>query len=389
MFSFDEELFTTASAKISSSIDGLEGLKGIVDAINSFSLDCDFKDNLNTIISSIDTIMSIITELNVDVKRTKYLYELSNEQFLLYKSLFGRLYPHEDSKDIFKMILEMSTSPFSYLPGQYGGDQSNPIKLYEQYILNKDQMSESERKKAEIIIELFNKKGIVNENEIDYLLIYTRNSSCGFVVVANILCDLYKNKPEEFEKIYGYPLYYKTDSEFRYNYEAIIVDTFLSSNDSKLNSVVTDESSFNKLIVTLGGVAYDTSVRVDNMLTLVRNYFPDITGVTAKRDISVNTYREYMENSNYDYACIAVRRFTLKPYGNNQSTENYYCDGGHWMSITGLSSDNHFIVSSWGKEWELVNGTPYIKNKEWIFIQPEHENDGGLVFFKVGDINGE
>ena len=55
------------------------------------------------------------------------------------------------------------------------------------------------------------------------------------------------------------------------------------------------------------------------------------------------------------------------------------------MQIVDISQDNHFVVASWGQEWELTDYSPYVEDKKYLFIQPKNENDGGLVFFKVGD----
>ena len=78
-----------------------------------------------------------------------------------------------------------------------------------------------------------------------------------------------------------------------------------------------------------------------------------------------------MESGNYQYASIAVSKYKLEPYGINPE-KAYKSNGGHLMTITGISENGNFIVSSWGFEWELVEGQPYISNQ-----------DGGLFLIHV------
>ena len=62
------------------------------------------------------------------------------------------------------------------------------------------------------------------------------------------------------------------------------------------------------------------------------------------------------------------------------TVNDYISDGGHWMRIKGITEDKHFIVTSWGDEWELLNYSPYLEGKTLFFFQPKNDNDGGLIF---------
>ena len=87
----------------------------------------------------------------------------------------------------------------------------------------------------------------------------------------------------------------------------------------------------------------------------------------------------------YTGACIAAYRFELKPYGSNTETENYVAnqesEDGHWMTITGVSENGNFIVSSWGQEWELLSSDVYATFPV-DGVQNENRDDACLVFIK-------
>ncbi len=380
MFSFDEELFNNAYEKILDAQVKGEDVKNTCNLINNFDVACDFKSKIEDIIFSLAKLLNTITELSDDMKLVKYLYELSNDQFYLYKTLFQR---EGSSEDFFKLLLEMSTSPYSCLLGQYGGNQNGPRDLFYKYVLHRNEMSDVEIQKFNSMIEILKKRGIVDANEIDYLLMYTKNTGCGFVVVANLLCDLYKDNPDDFEKKYGYPLYYKKDGVLYYNYESIIVDAFLQYNEEKWNIIANhshQDSFFKQWYLSIGGfdLENNTSLNFNDMGSIVHSYDSNIDYVVADGDMTIETYRKYINSGEYDYACIGVYNFKLIPYGMNSNVFNFYCSGGigHWMSIVDITPDNRYIVSSWGKEWILDGGV----------VQ---QGSGGLVFFKVGDIGNE
>ena len=115
----------------------------------------------------------------------------------------------------------------------------------------------------------------------------------------------------------------------------------------------------------------DATVSVDR--EEMEEFFYEIAGPNCEYasvdDVSVDTYERMMEYG-YDYASIALHNFTLKPYGTNPRPSETV-DGGHWMSIIGISENGNYIVSSWGYEWEIVGCTP--------------KDVDGLSFYKVGE----
>ena len=140
------------------------------------------------------------------------------------------------------------------------------------------------------------------------------------------------------------------------NYDYMLVDIFARSNIPRKSSYTVQASEYEKVMQN-AFLGQKVSVEI------------------LPRDISINSYKTAMESGKYQYASIAVSKYKLSPYGNNSEKE-YYSSIGHFMTITGISENGNFIVSSWGYEWELIEGTPYTSKQ-----------DGGLFLISIGDDN--
>ncbi len=245
------------------------------------------------------------------------------------------------------------------VPGFYGGSQGtlNSLrmkKLFSTITIGIVSMSDYEKRHLNTYYEILNKYGISKKTDQTYMMVMIEDHGCGFVTMANIIADFYKDNPVEFERIYGFPLYdTNEDGNKVFNYDYILLDIFLK------NKTKDDKQ-------------YD--VRTSNYEEILRNSFPSqtVSVQTTPRDISIETYKQYIKSGNYQYASIAVSDYSLKPYGNN-TDKAMSSKGGHLMTITGISENGNFIVSSWGKEWELTKGTPY-----------NSFEDGGLFFITIG-----
>jgi len=375
MFVFDEDLFNKAFLKITTAKSDLMKTILSMDKLSISSLDSQDQIEFKRIHNDLQ---AILMNLNVMIYRSEKIKcatsFLANNRFSSTDLTLSALY---------------NSLVFKHSDNLYGSDQRSAYLLYEKYILDKDSLNEDELQKIKSIILLFEKKGITDENQIDYLLNVSANSGCGYSIIVNIICDLFKDSPEQFEKEYGYPLFYEAGEDYLFNYEALFTDIFLNLNSNELTKIANDDDSVARVLTNLGLSIYGTDVKFDDMA----KYLNTVSGTNFNasihlRDNSIKTYKQHVMNGDYDYAAIAVYAYTLKPYGSNPNKELYKGEGGHWMQITGISKNNHFIVSSWGESWELINSSPYFLDKSFIF-QPKSEDDGGLIFFKVGDINGK
>ena len=174
---FDEELFTTASVKISSSIDELEGLKGTVDAINSFPLDCDFKGEITSIVNGINTIQNTLNELVEDINKTKALISLMSSNAFVSGNM--------DIKTLFT-LKELFES------GLFGANQSGPIMLLEKANSDYESLTDIEKKQYADLMLILEKydyitnEGVWNHTMYDFIL-SSQQGGCGFAANANII----------------------------------------------------------------------------------------------------------------------------------------------------------------------------------------------------------
>ena len=362
MFSFDEELFTTASAKISSSIDGLEGLKGIVNAINSFSLDCDFKGEITSIVNGIITIQNTLNELEEDVNKTKALISLMNS------GAFGS--GNIDINTLFA-LKELLDS------GLFGANQSGPILLLEKASNDYESLTDIEKQQYADLIAVLEKyefittEGVWNHSMYDFML-SSQQGGCGFAANTNIIIDMYskmENGEELFYQKYDFPMYYTdTSGEKHYNYDTLFASHFLSSMDRfsrqiipgvdiyipsfwpKWNTSMIDSFVGGTVPVVGGKMSGVGGTTTFQRVNALKYEFSDMSMDTTEYMMQGNISQYSNEYSNHDYTVVLAHdKFTLTSVEGVSKTY----DGSHFMSITGVTSDGKYIVASWGNQYIL------------------------------------
>ena len=235
------------------------------------------------------------------------------------------------------------------------------------------------------LVDVFNSHGVNDIVDIYMICKKAAEQGCGYAAIANELYDTYKDNPERFEQVYGYPLYHTDEyGNTIYNYESIFMDAYLTAQDYGIIDKIDTSTeqgliSSNYAVVSLRDdylgpllttmlakdPQYSGLTTADSRLVYV-NYQPEERNINNREDVTyssdlyshestVELYKKYID-AGYDSAIIAAYDFTLKPIGNNvTTTKDIHCDYGHWMQITGVSENGNFIVSSWGGQYELVN----------------------------------
>ncbi len=349
MFSYDEEQFLKAKNFF---VEVDESLKSMGD---SFSLGTITDSEITSGISQLQSQMSGVCE-NVsfvidEIKKVEDIIEY-------YNSISDSKINDKDS------TLFDGISLSDIISNLYRSDQRDAFRLFNKYAHN-DELTDSQKRNINTFLQLFNNYNVTDNRVIASLLNQSSRQGCGYSVVTNILVDLYKNKPDDFKEKFGYSLFQDDiDEKGRINYDCIFVDTFLKSN---AESIIGLNNRQNGIFFT------DYSVTFEEMGETLANVLGDTAEAvvqTCPNDISVETYEKAMSEG-YDYAAIAVKNFDLMPYGDNPEVP-VHNNGGHWMSVLGVSEEGNAIVSSWGYEWELQGGET-----------ENGENDGGLVFFDI------
>ncbi len=378
MFTFDEELFELAGKDFLLAKEMLQKKQTELTDISYQIEDDDIKNDFQEVINDMNKVEEKLEELEENQQRTKSVID----------SIAAKHKEKVEKDKLLRYELDDSfyTEIYSKLEGMYGANQSAPFWILLNYLLSPNSLKEIDKEKAKDMFELFIDHGHTVESTMVAYLDLMRTQGCGYINITNTICDIYKDKPEEFEEIYGYPLYYEDENGDKiYNFETIVTDLFLRNHKN-----LQEEKYFYSI-----GFATEEPISMEKALkTLVPELNFEVK--VMSRDCSIDTYKEYMEEGNYQYAYIAVHSFELRPC-NNTEEENFVATGGHWMPIIGVNENNHYIVASVGKPWELIRSSPYIYDDKSFFLgefegyqgigEELDEHDGGLIFIKVGDKN--
>ena len=372
MFSIDEELFTNASNKISNALEEIEDLKPVINTLNDYSFNCEFKGEIANIINNIILIEKELNNLVDNTSKTKTLIKLMDDPTLnieknfinnplILKNLakWGQLFISNTNIDILNSPGNLHDTSL------YGADQSGAISLLERGNNDYDSLTEVEKKQYSDLMmvlekyDFISKEGNWNQSMYDFM-ITSEQVGCGFAANTNIIIDMYlkmENGEARFYEKYGFPLYY-TDSfgVKHYNYDTLFANHFLSSIDNFSKQVIpgvdieipTFWSKWNPSVINyfLEHSGGQTDFMTINSL---KNEFPDMTMNSVEYSFISDIKPYISEYSNHNYTVVRAHEFTLTSM---DGIETSYT-GGHFMSVIGVTDDNKYIVSSWGESFIL------------------------------------
>ena len=154
---------------------------------------------------------------------------------------------------------------------------------------------------------------------------------CGYVALANTLFMEYANRPQDFERTFGYPMFKDGDL----NYDRLILDIYAT----------TDKAGFNDRDDGLPNGTVDDS-RAHIVEHFLRDKGVDVE-TEANADVTPENFREISENGGY--VILGYRHGNMYDENGNR----YYIDGGHAITVTGITEDGRYIVSSWGEKYYI------------------------------------
>ena len=154
---------------------------------------------------------------------------------------------------------------------------------------------------------------------------------CGYVALANTLFMEYADRPGEFERIFGYPMYKNGDL----NYDRLILDIYAT----------TDKAGFND------GSNGRPQGTYDSTRAMIMQYFLKDKGVSvtteANVDVNAHNFRSITESGGY--VILGYRNGNMYDENGNAHPIN----GGHAITVTGVTDDGRYIVSSWGEKYYI------------------------------------
>lgn len=226
-----------------------------------------------------------------------------------------------------------------------------------------------------------------SQTEIAKLMDQINEEGCGYVAIVNNIFTEYEGREAEFQQRFGFPMY---DKKGKANYDYLIVDFYASTDDKYyLNDPKGAAALVNDVI--LGYIGKEDEFRkkygcdpltADGHITPeAKQQILDSYSGTDVAELKMggiteysieNRFRHYLDEKGLSYECeeksnlsvsdvdsyldsgknvnIATGSFNLYNEKGKAVARNV---GDHWMTITGVTEDGRYIVSSWGERYYL------------------------------------
>lgn len=184
---------------------------------------------------------------------------------------------------------------------------------------------------------------------------------CGYTALANYIFESYKDKPQQYEEDFGFPMYYE-------NYEGkclpsvgyLLTDIYFYSNK---NNVLLERNGVNNGDLEDGrlsahGVVYEDEVRILNSdryknANLEMVTIEDFYGETSSFADYQDKIKEALDNGNaIEFDATNYTLYKIDE-NNNVSKSKEMVNAPHAMTITEVTEDGDYIVSSWGEKYVL------------------------------------
>ena len=267
--------------------------------------------------------------------------------------------------------------------GKYGGDQSDlgigEVSFWFWVIHEDDDVYDLFDKYQE-----FKKLSRVERHD---LLEQISNNGCTFAAMANIIFEYFKNRPEEFEKKLGFPMMGK-DGDL--NYRLLIVDIFLrtgykiildapegikaleeayfmsedgfddlnqifNTNISNYSGLLNEKDNILKKawetgesVITIKDIRTNSELFNSRLSYYCRLMGIDVDTLKFRDNPDIQTIKQALEKGNS--VIFSVKRFNLEDVNGNIVVESD-SGVGHMLTITDVTSDGRYVVSSWGEKY--------------------------------------
>lgn len=238
-----------------------------------------------------------------------------------------------------------------------GGDQGSPRYA-----------SKKEREEYYEIIRKNNPNVSMSSEQLTNYLNKINSEGCGYVALVNTIFCYYADNPEGFEKAFGYSMYADNG---QLNYDKLLVDIYsrMDNRDEngKLNKYKDYDSvddgpkeNYNYLNDATGS-GTSQYVREYYLEQFMKEHGVDVNVETDVK-VTAENFEEITKSGKQ--VIIAYRNGNLY---NMDGTVAQEINGGHAMTVTGVTEDGKLIVSSWGGQY-------YIDPKEKITVTDSKGN---------------
>ncbi len=228
-----------------------------------------------------------------------------------------------------------------------GGRQTGPVDAWRMG-------TEQERESIRRLVHSYEEYADYSDEEITDLLTKLNSEGCGYVAFVNIIVDEYRGKEEEFEEVFGFPLFGVNAAGTAYvNYNRLIMELYCASDNHNEEGLLWGKHD-----------SYDSGEDISNR-----------EGVGTMREKRAYRFSRYMEAHDIETEIENIECSAQEVYerckeeaekGNriiigthpvkleDKKGVTVQADGGHAMTVTGLTDDGRIEVSSWGKKYYIT-----------------------------------
>ena len=206
--------------------------------------------------------------------------------------------------------------------GSYGGNQGHMASKYKQ----------DPSRQQELLKDL--KKYFPNMTTTQGLKYLERLNSvgCGYVALVNTIFMKFAHDPAGFQRIFGFPMYNHGDL----NYDRMIMDLYCTTDLAGINDISDGMP---------GGTSDHDRARIVSRYLASKGI---ATRTQANVKVTPDNVRSILKSN--DGLIIGYRNDNLY---NEDGSKACTIKGGHAMTVTGVTDDGRYIVSSWGDKYYI------------------------------------
>lgn len=231
--------------------------------------------------------------------------------------------------------------------GDMGGKQGGPYALWKRGL-------DTDREYMRKIIHGYEEYADYSDEEIGELLEKLDSEGCGYTAFANIIVDEYRGKEKDFERTFGFPLFSENGAGKEYvNYNWLILDLYCASDNHNEKGFLWkkedryDRKEDSTAVKGKGTTRRDREYRFKRYMKS-HNIDVKIDSIECNAEDAFQICKKELDKGNG--MIIATHPVKLE----DEKGDFAETDGGHAMTVAGLTGDGKIEVLSWGKKYFIT-----------------------------------